>query len=328
MTIYVGIDDTDNLQSRGTGHLVRTLAEELRAAGLGTPLSVTRHQLLVHPDIPYTSHNSSMCFPAEIGDEDLEALTAWCQASLAAESVEAADPGLCVVAVDRLERPAVLVEYGREAKRRVFAKEEAYRLAEELGVHLSEHGGTGIGVIGALAGAGLRLSGEDGRFKGKFRLEGDEDGTVSVAGVKRQAVDEVRTLDGLTLADDERVLAAEECKLVLLGGRAVLLVTPAMADAAAPWQTVERRALRSYRAMAKLEHGSSGIRFVGSVDSDGDVGEAAIIASACDAYRVDVDDEDPLGGEGNCFSCRYRRWVPGGFSCMKTLLPAEMPSAD
>jgi hypothetical protein len=48
------------------------------------------------------------------------------------------------------------------------------------------------------------------------------------------------------LADDERVLAGEECKLVLLGGRAVLLVRPAPAGATAPWAIVERRALRAY----------------------------------------------------------------------------------
>jgi hypothetical protein len=246
MDLLICIDDTDDIDSRGTGEIAEVMAEGLEAEGLARCGRVTRHQLLVHPDIAYTSHNSSMCFPAEIGDDDPAPVTSWCQTSLAAESVEAADPGLCVVAVDRLERRDALVEYGRAAKQRVFTKEEAYALARELDVHLSEHGGTGIGVIGALAGAGLRLSGDDGRFKGKFKLEGDEDGTVSVAAVKGQAVDDVRTIDGLTLLDDERVLAAEECKLVLLGGRAVLLVSPSSAGASAPWQVVERRALRAY----------------------------------------------------------------------------------
>jgi hypothetical protein len=244
--LLICIDDTDDIDSRGTGEIAELMAEGLEAEGLAACGRVTRHQLLVHPDIAYTSHNSSMCFPAEAVGEQLAAVTEWCCTSLARESVESADPGLCVVAVDTLERPEALVEYGRAAKRRVVTKEEAYGLAAELGVHLSEHGGTGIGVIGALAGAGLRLSGDDGRFKGKFRLEGDAGGTLSVAGVKRQAVADVRTVDGLTPADDERVVAAEECKLVLLGGRAVLLVEPAPAGAPAPWRAVERRALRSY----------------------------------------------------------------------------------
>ena len=246
MRILISIDDTDDIDTRGTGEIAELLAEGLEEAGLARCGRVTRHQLLVHPDIAYTSHNSSMCFPAESAEGDLEAIIARCQTALEAESAGASDPGLCVAVLERLERPQALVEYGRAAKTRVIAKDEAYRTAAELGVHLSEHGGTGIGVIGALAGAGLRLSGDDGRFKGKFAIPGDEDGVASVAGIKDCGVDEVRTLDGERLPDDARVLAGPECKLVLLGGRAVLLVTPTPAGGAAPWTVVERRALRGY----------------------------------------------------------------------------------
>jgi hypothetical protein len=55
--IYIGLDDTDNKTSRGTGRLARAIAESLaeRYAVRG----ITRHQLLVDPRVPYTSHNSS-----------------------------------------------------------------------------------------------------------------------------------------------------------------------------------------------------------------------------------------------------------------------------
>ena len=246
MRILISIDDTDDIDTRGTGDIAEILADGLEEAGLARCGRVTRHQLLVHPDIAYTSHNSSMCFPAEIAGSDLEAITASCQTALAAESAEASDPGLCVAVVEGLERPDALVDYGREAKKRVISKDEAYRTAAELGVHLSEHGGTGIGVIGALAGAGLRLSGDDGRFKGKFAIPGDGDRVALVAGIRERGVDEVRTLDGEELPDDARVLVGDECKLVLLSGRAVLLVRPAPDGASAPWVVVERRALRGY----------------------------------------------------------------------------------
>jgi hypothetical protein len=246
MRILISIDDTDDIDTRGTGEIAELLAQGLEEAGLARCGRVTRHQLLVHPDIAYTSHNSAMCFPAEIAGDDLKAVTVSCQTALTAESAEASDPGLCIAVVDRLERPQALVAYGREAKTRVISKDEAYRSAAELGVHLSEHGGTGIGVIGALAGAGLRLSGGDGRFKGKFAIPGDEDGVARVAGIKEHGIDEVRTLDGEQLADDWRVLVSAECKLVLLDGRAVLLVQPAPPSAVAPWVVVERKALRSY----------------------------------------------------------------------------------
>ncbi len=246
MDLLICIDDTDDLESRGTGEIAEVIAAGLEEAGLATCGRVTRHQLLVHPEIAYTSHNSSMCFPARIDDVQLDEVIGWCQTSLAAESVEAADPGLCVVAVDRLTRADDLVEYGREAKRRVVTKLEAYEVAAGLGVHLSEHGGTGIGVIGALAGAGLRLSGDDGRFKGKFRIQGDEDRVATVGEIKAHGVDEVRTVDGEVLEDDRRVLVGDECKLVLLGGRGVLLVAAVNHGSAAPWAVVDRRALRSY----------------------------------------------------------------------------------
>ena len=112
-------------------------------------------------------------------------------------------------------------------------------------MHLSEHGGTGIGVIGALAGAGLRLSGNDGRFKGKFAIP-SRDGAASVEEIKRLKVDSVQTFDGDVLGDDQLVAVGDECKLVLLGGEAVLLVTPTSDDGAVQWAVVDRRALRSY----------------------------------------------------------------------------------
>lgn len=245
MDLLISIDDTDDLDSRGTGEIAELLASDLEAAGLARCGRVTRHQLLVHPDIAYTSHNSSMCFPANVDGSRFDEVVRLCQSSLARASAPTADPGLCVVAVGRLAHPRDLIDYGREAKTRVIGKEEAYDLAAHLGLHLSEHGGTGIGVIGALAGAGLRLSGNDGRFKGKFRIEAADEGVAPVAQIRACGVDEVRTPDGPPLADDERVVVGDQCKLVLLGGKAVLLVAPVDAPEAR-WSVIERRALRAY----------------------------------------------------------------------------------
>ena len=78
-----------------------------------------------------------------------------------------ADPGLCVACADEVLAPEKLVQWGYRAKKEVLTKAEAYALAEACHVHLSEHGGTGQGVVGALAGVGLRLGGQDGRVKGR-----------------------------------------------------------------------------------------------------------------------------------------------------------------
>ncbi len=75
--------------------------------------------------------------------------------------------------------------------------------------------------------------------------------------------------------------------------------------------------------MARLEQGRGNVRFIGSLDADGDVVDAARLAAACGSHRRDDEDEDPLDGAVNCFGCRFRRWEPDGFTCLKGLLAAE-----
>ena len=154
MQILISIDDTDNLESPGTGALASRIAADLESNGWGKSSFVTRHQLLVHPDIPYTSHNSAMCFSAEIEADCLEQVISHSAGFLARESAAGSDPGLCIAVIDRLPESDELIRFGRSAKASVLTKESAYELARRVGIHLSEHGGTGQGVIGALAGAG------------------------------------------------------------------------------------------------------------------------------------------------------------------------------
>ena len=62
----VGLDDTDVLESRGTGHLARQIA-----AALATEyqvLGVTRHQLLLDPRVPCTRNNS--CAAIVLGENE------------------------------------------------------------------------------------------------------------------------------------------------------------------------------------------------------------------------------------------------------------------
>lgn len=248
MRVLVSIDDTDNIDvKRGTGELASMLAEAVEEKGWGSSEPVTRHQLLVHPDVPYTSHNSSMCFAADIDPSRLNQLIAYASDFLVKERASGSDPGLCVAVVDRLARPGWLIAFGYAAKQEVLTKDYAYGLAEELKIHLSEHGGTGDGIIGALAGAGLRLSGNDGRFRGKLKIK-TENEIASVGEIQAQSmVDIVKSLeDGYILEEKELVQLGETVKPVLLGGKAVLLVNPAAADSAAPWTTISKNQLKDY----------------------------------------------------------------------------------
>ena len=248
MNILVCIDDTDNIESRGTGALASELADALQNNGWGHCRPVTRHQMLLHPDIPYTSHNSSMCFPAEIHSEFLSTFTEFAQSYLQQESAAGSDPGLCIVNHDRLRDPDTLMVFGRKAKTTVLFKEDAYQLAKRLSVHLSEHGGTGLGVIGALAGCGLRLTGNDGRFRGHFQIA-EIGAQLKVAELmQKTGVDVVKSLEGDVLQDDAQVYIGKKVKAVLQGGRSTLLVFPEPKDEAGEicWQTCTKQQLRSY----------------------------------------------------------------------------------
>jgi hypothetical protein len=247
MRILLAIDDTDNLESRGTGAIASLIAEELQHNGWGTTSFVTRHQLLVHPDIPYTSHNSAMCFVADLAEGCLEQVIEFAGSFLDHECAEGADPGLCVAVLDRLGAGEELKAFGQRAKLEVITMAQAYELAGRLGVHLSEHGGTGQGVIGALAGAGLRLWGNDGRMKGSLEFA-NPDALLQVTELlEHPNVDEVRSISGGAVRLDDLVQIGEKPKTVLLDGISVLLVSAAQSgEREACWQTLHRKQLRSY----------------------------------------------------------------------------------
>lgn len=247
MQVLISIDDTDNLESRGTGALASLLAEALEEKGWGESQFITRHQLLVHPDIPYTSHNSAMCFTARIEETHLYNLINYAADFLARESASGSDPGLCVAVVDRLANRETLLAFGRKAKQEVIPMAEAYAVAEQVGCHLSAHGGSGQGVIGALAGAGLRLAGNDGRLKGSLQIPATG-GSTTVAELQRQTlIDEVRSFDGQQLSGDEQVLLGDKVKTVLLDGKSVLLLEPLVGNnSGVSWQTCSKQRLKSY----------------------------------------------------------------------------------
>lgn len=254
MKILLSIDDTDamkveGVEVRGTGELASMIKQTTEERGWGVCDQITRHQLLIHPDIPYTSHNSSMCFMADIDADRLNELIEYSSDFLARESAAEADPGLCVAVVDRLSHPGWLISFGYMAKNYVLTKDEAYDLAETLGIHLSEHGGTGQGVIGALAGAGLRLSGNDGRFKGKIKIK-SETGIVKAGLIRATGkVDLIKSLEeGIVLKDDDELILGDTVKAVLLDGKAVLPVySVGKDDSGRPrWQTYSKSQMKDF----------------------------------------------------------------------------------
>jgi tRNA(Ile2) C34 agmatinyltransferase TiaS len=217
--IYIGVDDTDNKTSRGTGRLARamaaTLSERYRVWG------ITRHQLLVDPRVPYTSHNSSATLHLmEDGNVDLSALADEAQALMLADFQAGSDPGLCVARTIAPE----MADFGRRAKIEVVHQSEARDLAGRCDCILRGLGGTQDGVIGALAGVGLATTGEDGRFIliGTMR---ELDGVQTVQVILDSGISQVRSMDGQTLKDG-LIDTGGRLRPAFREGRPILFVAP------------------------------------------------------------------------------------------------------
>jgi tRNA(Ile2) C34 agmatinyltransferase TiaS len=193
--IYIGLDDTDVLESRGTGHLAREIARYLAADYV--LLGVTRHQLLLDPAVPCTKNNSCSAILLD-GDAqpDLPALLARVKSLMLADFYQGSDPGLCVATAP----PVAVTDYGHRAQREIVTQREARALAEEYGLYLVGLGGDEGGVIGALSAVGLAASGSDGRYVlvGRSR---ELRGLQPVSALLAAGIAAVQTPDGRPVED-------------------------------------------------------------------------------------------------------------------------------
>lgn len=237
--ILIGIDDTDTLESTGTGRMARDLTAYLISLGMGSSLGVSRHQLLVDDRIPYTSHNSSLCIglktdipPEEFHEPSMEFLRK--------NFREGSDPGLCICSPDQITENIKV--FGLQAQKEVLNKNQASTLAAEYGIFLVELGGTGDGIIGSLAGVGLRIEGNSGRY---IDLPGIRDikGTVTVSDLlARTGIESVINIQGKILDEDEIIDSRDWMRPSLVNGQPVLRVRPRLStpdDTA--WTSAELR---------------------------------------------------------------------------------------
>jgi hypothetical protein len=233
MTFLLGIDDTDNLQSRGTGRLARSIASALADH---YPVSgVTRHQLYVHPDIPFTSHNSCAVIHIETSAAGAEAdIFSFARSMMMDDFVEGSDPGIAGAPGEKLS-PAV-VAFGRDAKQTVLTQQHARGLAKNCDIRLEGLGGTEDGVIGAMAGLGLARAGNDGRFLMAGTIRACR-GTCTTEELFAAGIDEIWTLDGKPV--EKGYISSPEGKSVKpcpVNGRIVLFVR----ETGSTYQAVKR----------------------------------------------------------------------------------------
>ena len=245
MDYFISIDDTDNLTSIGTGEVAENLGKLLNKFGFGTPTAVTRHQLFFNDAIAYTSHNSAMCFELNGCKKDRKALVCICSSYLKDNCAEGSDPGLCIVEKTFNDRDELIL-FGQDAKCKVLTKDDAYSLAERKNIHLSEHGGLGIGVIGALAGIGLRMNGNDGRYKGQIRIGTNQDNMLVKDILVNDRIDSIQDKNGFILPETEEVFVTDRVKTVRLKGQSVLLVEKVNHEKGAVWKNITKERLKEY----------------------------------------------------------------------------------
>lgn len=239
--VLLGIDDTDNESSPGTGYLAQQLLRTLEADELATPLGATRHQLLKDPRVPFTTHNSSACLRVLPRDgvtaADLHARAA---RFLRDFSAEGSDPGLAVVAAG--EVPAEAVDFGRTAKVELVDQPACYAAAEGSGVLLSGLGGTEDGVIGALAAVGLHDSGSDGFYLWLPGLRDFRAGSYTIEEIRQLLpITDARTEAGRRPDAGQEITMDPWVRPLLLDGGPMLLLedTPI-------WRSAPRKVVRQH----------------------------------------------------------------------------------
>jgi hypothetical protein len=242
----VGIDDTDNLESHGTGYLSRQLRAEIDAAGIGRVHEITRHQLLFDRRIPYTSHNSSLCLRVELPSRDTSALADFCRAYLLEHSADGSDAGLCIAASCAV--PTVVEEFGFKAKREILTQNDARDLAQREALLLEGLTGDHGGVIGALAAVGLRKSGRDGRIAWRPGLRETRGIVTGEHLLTHSGIDAIRHAhSGEPVHASDRIHVAPWPRGVMVEGQAVLLVEPVGSpDDQFQWQLAPKDILRQY----------------------------------------------------------------------------------
>jgi hypothetical protein len=220
---YIGFDDTDYPESdRGTGKLARWFHGQLPE---GCSLwGVVRQQLLVHERIPYTSHNSSACVIVEMVDPDLlDDLVSRAARHLERHALDGSDPGLCVVHETDPALPR-LIAFSQKCTCQVVRQRDALEATRHM--HLSGHGGTNDGLIGAAAAVGLTAHGWSGRFI-EFGTLRDLPETIRVSELERLSILAVSLdRDGQVPAPEDLVHTKGWLRPRLWGNRPILPVIP------------------------------------------------------------------------------------------------------
>lgn len=242
MKILIGIDDTDNHESRGTGFHARELGRLLTESGAGTMTGVTRHQLLFDRRIPYTSHNSSACIEIEKPQGCLCEIIVFCEEFLKRESAEGSDAGLCIADADRVSKK--IIDWGLRAKKEILNQKEAREISDSESIFLEGYTGDKGGITGSLAAVGLRKGGNDGRFlwiKGMREMSG----VFTADEIKvKTGVDKILTINNELVTGQSKIFLGDWWRPVMKNNKIIIFVEQ-IKEKDYGWQVVSKDYIKS-----------------------------------------------------------------------------------
>lgn len=238
MFFLIGIDDTDSAGSEGTCLHARRLGELIQERHHGRLISITRHQLLHHPDIYYTTTNAASCLLVDADKNARRDLELDCREFLRRFSAPASDPGFALA--DWRDVTPEVVTWGRQAKHLKLFRSGAIELAKLTNISCVGFHGSGSGVIGALAAIGLYFSGNDGIFTWLPGLEKLK-GTLTLPVLLSTCyLDRVENSRGRRPLERDLIHLGDSPIPVLRDGKPVLLLEAATRNDPYQWRAYTR----------------------------------------------------------------------------------------
>lgn len=246
MKIFVGIDDSVQLDGAKAGETASILARFIEEKGWGKGAIPSRHRLYPHPSTGCKKHNTARSFSADMEEQHLADFIDYACNLIKRTGSPDCNAGLAIAIPELMENTNDLVAYAYRVKEELVSKAEALAFGGQPGLYLFELGGSGQGVIGALAGVGLRMTGNDGQFRGKLHIGTGEDYIATVKEILDNSyVEQVKNMDFENIDDNENVRMGEKVKVVLLDNKYTLMVFPTDIDYP-KWQTSTTNMLRVF----------------------------------------------------------------------------------
>ena len=210
---------------------------------LGRCAVITRHQLLVSPLVPYTSHNSAACLSIEGGTSHLEEIIFLCRNYLLKEAAPGSDAGLCVADEDQITIPGVRL--AMLCKSQLVQQQAVRDLASQKSIYLEGLTGTQDGVIGAFSAVHLNGSGIDGRVLWLRGMREHANQTLHLRTLLEHTdIQQIQSRDGQVITDpDIQIDMGEWPRAVWLGGLATLIVEPKQ-ETPNEWKVVAKDELK------------------------------------------------------------------------------------